>query len=196
MTTDKNGDRMGTASNDMRCIKEYFFLQMLASNFLSYGYIYHLKKYSIGLNILRITVETCWQISLFCPHAFKKSCSVATLINNRWQKLPVSSPGLSYICLCLCRLCTRARRKAGRSTAQHRTQMGSVSVPWSHQPRTCVTATHAAGSSASSWRRWQLSITHSLTLRHDCSPRRHINSHAAMHCARVWHRLSNPGCWS
>lgn len=64
------------------------------------------------------------------------------------------------IFFCFCRLCTRARRRAGRSTAQHRTQMGSASAPWSHQPRTCVTATHAAGSSASSWRRWQLSITH------------------------------------
>lgn len=40
--------------------------------------------------------------------------------------------------------------------------MGSASAPWSHRPRTCVTATHAAGSSASSWRRWQLSITRSL----------------------------------
>lgn len=71
-----------------------------------------------------------------------------------------------YMSLCFCRLCTQARRRAGRSTARHKTQMGSVSVPWLHQPRTCVTATHAADSFASSWRRWQLSITHSHCIAH------------------------------
>lgn len=98
----------------------------------------------------------------------------------------------AYIPLCFSRLCTPAQRRAGRSTARHRTQMGSASVPWSHQPRTCVTATHAAGSFASSWRRWQLSITRSLWDRTVTHAGTHTQT--TLHCTRVWRSLSHTGC--
>jgi len=52
------------------------------------------------------------------------------------------SPSLS-----LCRPCIRAQRRAGRSTARHRTQMGNVSAPSWLQHRTCVIETHVADSS-------------------------------------------------
>lgn len=93
-----------------------------------------------------------------CPHAFWKASNTDKQQQSQTTSLFTRSEIIIFFCFC--RLCTRARRRAGRSTARHRTQMGSASAPWSHQPRTCVTATHAAGSSASSWRRWQLSIIH------------------------------------
>lgn len=131
-----------------------------------------------------------------CCHAFSKTLLGGTIDKQQqtettsfftWSKI--------YMFLCFCRLCTQAQRKVGKSTARHRTQMGSVSVPWSHQPRTCVTATHAAGSFASSWRRWQLSITQTLwdtTVTHADAQ----TQTATPHCARVWHRLLHTDCWS
>lgn len=104
----------------------------------------------------------------------------------------------------LCRLCTRGRRRAGRSTARRRAQMGSASAPWSHRPRTCVTATHAAGSFASSWRRWQLSITHrtlaeTTVFGAGTRTRRRAHRNTKMsqkNPGRRQHRLSRTGCWS
>ena len=120
-----------------------------------------------------------------------------TTVNTNKQFLLLAV--LSKLCthafafLCFSRRYTPAQRKGGRSTARHRTQMGSASVLWSHQPRTCVTATHAAGSFASSWRRWQLSITRSLwdgTVTHAGTHTRKRH----WYCTHVWHSLSHPGC--
>lgn len=65
--------------------------------------------------------------------------------------------------LCLCRPCIRAQRRAGRSTARHKTQMGSVSAQLWLRHRTCVIETPVADSSVSLWRRWHLSLTRTLT---------------------------------
>lgn len=110
-----------------------------------------------GGTLFRLLLMCAGRIKyLLCPHAFWKASP-----GSGTDKQQPTESFLTYTSPCSCRLFTQAQKRVGRSTARRRTQMGSVSVPWSHQPRTCVTATHAAGSSASSWRRWQLSITHS-----------------------------------
>lgn len=137
-----------------------------------------LEVFYKAATLLQIIADACWQWKILCLPSF-------ILINNSWHKNHFLH---WYICICifsfgLCRLCTQGRRRAGRSTARRRAQMGSASAPWSHRPRTCVTATHAAGSFANSWRRWQLSITHSLwdttVMRAGIHTQKHKLSHSA-----------------
>lgn len=181
------GDRMGTTNHDMECIKESFFpSKLLLKHFQVLDKFISLEMFYTGGTLFRLQLMRAGRIKYrVCPHAFWKACLVAT---DKQQQTEATRPftcslALRYICLCVfCRLCTRAQRRAGRSTAQHRTQMGSVSAPWSHRPRTCVTATHAAGNFASSWRRWQLSIAHPLwdtTVTHA-----DIQTQTATHCLR------------
>lgn len=73
---------------------------------------------------------------LFC------SCNLLCLSMHPSLSLFFISSSLS-----LCRHCIRAQRRAGRSTARHKTQMGNVSAPLWLQHRTCVIETHVADSS-------------------------------------------------
>lgn len=125
-------------------------------------------------------VEMCRRLRINSPWLEHLENLVGRKVDEPRQAEATIFPSLCLKCIRFgsCRLCTRAQRRAGRSTARRRTQMGSASVPWSHRPRTCVTETHAAGNFASSWRRWQLSITHSLWDT-TVTPRRHTNCHTA-----------------
>lgn len=141
-------DRMGTTNHDMECISpfssEHF---QVVDKFISFEMFYK------AATLFRFLLMHAGRVkSHACPCAFGKASNKTTADTNTRSLHSVFRLKI-IIFFCFCRLCTRARRRAGRSTARHRTQMGSASAPWSHQPRTCVTATHAAGSSASSWRR-------------------------------------------